>query len=216
MGKLKKAVLLLLVLGMAAMIACSGKETGEQKGVTPEPSVTEAVMPTTEPVKTEAPTAKPTAIAKPTATSVPEKKITEMEGFKGYIHDVGGPTANFRAPSCKKQLKSGTCRDRQCLYPSVCPNAEVDHSDYVELLRKLRALPRVKKVFIRSGIRYDYLISDKDDTFFHELCEHHVSGQLKVAPEHCSATVLDRMGKPHIESYKRFADEFYKITKKHR
>ena len=142
------------------------------------------------------------------------QKLIWDKDFKGYIHDVGGPTANFRAPSCKKQLKSGTCRDRQCLYPSVCPNAEVDHSDYVELLRKLRALPRVKKVFIRSGIRYDYLISDKDDTFFYELCEHHVSGQLKVAPEHISDNVLRYMGKPGVKQYEKFCRKFYEINKK--
>ncbi len=141
-----------------------------------------------------------------------EKLIWE-EDFKGYIHDVGGPTANFRAPACKKQLKSGTCRDRQCLYPSVCPNAEVDHKDYLELLRKLRNLPRVKKVFIRSGIRYDYLISDKDDTFFRELCEHHVSGQLKVAPEHISNNVLKYMGKPGVKQYEKFCQKFYDINK---
>ncbi len=142
------------------------------------------------------------------------QKLIWDKDFKGYIHDVGGPTANFRAPACKKQLKSGTCRDRQCLYPSVCPNAEVDHSDYVELLRKLRALPRVKKVFIRSGIRYDYLISDKDDTFFYELCEHHVSGQLKVAPEHISDNVLRYMGKPGVKQYEKFCRKFYEINKK--
>ena len=141
------------------------------------------------------------------------QKLIWDKDFKGYIHDVGGPTANFRAPACKKQLKSGTCRDRQCLYPSVCPNAEVDHSDYVELLRKLRALPKVKKVFIRSGIRYDYLISDKDDTFFRELCEHHVSGQLKVAPEHISDNVLKYMGKPGVKQYEKFCRKFYDINK---
>lgn len=141
------------------------------------------------------------------------EKLTWDKDFKGYIHDVGGPTANFRAPACKKQLKSGTCRDRQCLYPSVCPNAEVNHKDYTELLRKLRALPRVKKVFIRSGIRYDYLISDKDDTFFRELCLHHVSGQLKVAPEHISDNVLKYMGKPGIKQYEKFCRKFYDINK---
>ena len=141
-----------------------------------------------------------------------EKLIWDKD-FKGYIHDVGGPTANFRAPSCKKQLEKGTCRDRQCLYPYVCPNAEVDHSDYISLLRKLRALPRVKKVFIRSGIRYDYLIHDKDDTFFRELCEHHVSGQLKVAPEHISDNVLKFMGKPGIKQYEKFCNKFYEINR---
>ncbi len=141
-----------------------------------------------------------------------EKLIWE-EDFKGYIHDVGGPTANFRAPACKKQLKAGTCRDKQCLFPSVCPNAEVDHKDYLELLRKLRNLPRVKKVFVRSGIRYDYLIADKDDTFFRELCEHHVSGQLKVAPEHISDNVLRYMGKPGVKQYEKFCKKFYDINK---
>ena len=141
------------------------------------------------------------------------QKLIWDKDFKGYIHDVGGPTANFRAPACKKQLDKGTCRDRQCLYPSVCPNAEVSHKDYVELLRKLRALPKVKKVFIRSGIRYDYLISDKDDTFFRELCEHHVSGQLKVAPEHISENVLRYMGKPGVKQYEKFCKKFYDINR---
>ena len=141
------------------------------------------------------------------------QKLIWDKDFKGYIHDVGGPTANFRAPACQKQLKSGTCRDRQCLYPSVCPNAEVSHKDYSELLRKLRALPKVKKVFIRSGIRYDYLIADKDDTFFRELCEHHVSGQLKVAPEHISDNVLRYMGKPGVRQYEKFCKKFYDINK---
>ena len=140
-------------------------------------------------------------------------KLIWEEDFKGYIHDVGGPTANFRAPACTKQLKAGTCRDRQCLYPSVCPNAEVSHKDYLELLRKLRNLPRVKKVFVRSGIRYDYLIADKDDTFFRELCEHHVSGQLKVAPEHISSNVLKYMGKPGVKQYEKFVSKFYEINK---
>ena len=141
------------------------------------------------------------------------QKLIWDKDFKGYIHDVGGPTANFRAPACDKQLKSGTCRDRQCLYPSVCPNAQVSHKDYVELLRKLRALPKVKKVFIRSGIRYDYLIADKDDTFFRELCQHHVSGQLKVAPEHISDNVLRYMGKPGVKQYEKFCKKFYDINK---
>ncbi len=141
------------------------------------------------------------------------QKLIWDKDFKGYIHDVGGPTANFRAAACQKQLKSGTCRDRQCLYPSVCPNADVSHKDYSELLRKLRALPKVKKVFIRSGIRYDYLIADKDDTFFRELCEHHVSGQLKVAPEHISDNVLRYMGKPGVRQYEKFCKKFYDINK---
>ncbi len=142
------------------------------------------------------------------------KTITEMDDFKGYIHDVGGPTANFRAPSCDAQLKRGLCADRKCLAPSVCPAVKVDHSDYLSLLRKLRALPKVKKVFIRSGIRFDYLIADKDETFFKELVEHHISGQLKVAPEHCSANVLKRMGKPPIEIYNRFKKRYYELNKK--
>ena len=139
--------------------------------------------------------------------------ITEMEGFKGYIHDVGGPTANFRFPACGKQLKLGACKDRQCLWPEPCPNLRVDHKDYLNLLRKLRALPRVKKVFVRSGIRYDYLMEDKDPAFFKELVEHHVSGQLKVAPEHISETVLAAMGKPCGKSYRKFSDAFFKISK---
>ncbi len=142
------------------------------------------------------------------------EQMTWMEDFKGYIHDVGGPTANFRFPSCKKQLKVGTCKDKQCLYPDVCKNAEVDHSDYLELLRKIRAVDRVKKVFVRSGIRYDYLIKDKNDEFFTELCKHHVSGQLKVAPEHISPKVLSYMGKPGLDVYQKFTDKFYEINKK--
>jgi len=116
--------------------------------------------------------------------------------FKGYIHDVGGPTANFRHPSCQKQMTQGVCKNRQCLFPEPCPNLEANHSDYLTLLRELRALPGVKKVFIRSGIRFDYLMADPDDTFFRELVEHHVSGQLKVAPEHISDVVLSKLGKP--------------------
>lgn len=141
------------------------------------------------------------------------KTITEMPDFKGYIHDVGGPTANFRAPSCEKQLKSGLCADKKCLAPTRCPAVQVDHSDYLSLLRKLRKLPKIKKVFIRSGIRFDYLIADKNEDFFYELVEHHVSGQLKVAPEHCSSDVLKRMGKPPVEVYNRFKKRFYEITK---
>lgn len=140
------------------------------------------------------------------------KKITEMPDFKGYIHDVGGPTANFRAPACDGQLKRGACADKKCMAPSLCPAVKVDHSDYLSLLRKLRALPKVKKVFIRSGIRFDYLLADKDETFFKELVTHHVSGQLKVAPEHCSNNVLKRMGKPPIEVYNRFKKRFYELT----
>ena len=140
------------------------------------------------------------------------EKITQMEDFKGYIHDVGGPTANFRAPSCEGQLKRGLCADKKCLAPVRCPAVRVDHSDYLALLRKLRALPKVKKVFIRSGIRFDYLIADSDETFFRELVKHHISGQLKVAPEHCSQAVLKRMGKPPVEVYNRFKRRFYELT----
>lgn len=138
--------------------------------------------------------------------------ITEMPDFKGYIHDVGGPTANFRGTSCDVQLKRGLCPDKKCLAPTMCPAVKVDHSDYLSLLRKLRSLPKVKKVFIRSGIRFDYLIADDDETFFKELVEHHVSGQLKVAPEHCSENVLNRMGKPPVAVYNRFKKRFYELT----
>lgn len=140
------------------------------------------------------------------------KQITEMPDFKGYIHDVGGPTANFRFPSCEKQLKSGLCPDKKCLAPNKCPAVKVDHSDFLSLLRKLRKLPKIKKVFIRSGIRFDYLIADENEEFFKELVQHHVSGQLKVAPEHCSNAVLKRMGKPSIEVYNRFKKRFYELT----
>ena len=142
------------------------------------------------------------------------KKITADPEFKGYIHDVGGPTANFRAPACSKQLAKGVCPNRQCLFPQPCKNLEVDHSDYVALLRKLRELPKVKKVFVRSGIRFDYLIYDKDQTFLRELCEHHVSGQLKVAPEHISNAVLEKLGKPNVEVYNRFVKAYYDMNKK--
>ena len=141
------------------------------------------------------------------------KALTEMPNFKGYIHDVGGPTANFRSLSCDKQIKHGLCKEKKCLAPTPCKLLKVDHSEYLHMLRKLRAVPKVKKVFIRSGIRYDYLMQDTDDSFFKELVQHHVSGQLKVAPEHCSANVLDHMGKPHIEAYKAFQKRFYQITK---
>lgn len=140
------------------------------------------------------------------------KKITEMPNFKGYIHDVGGPTANFRAPSCKAQLKRGVCADKKCLAPSLCPAVEVSHADYLALLRKLRSLPKIKKVFIRSGIRFDYLIADKNEEFFKELVTHHVSGQLKVAPEHSSDNVLRQMGKPSVAVYNRFKKRFYELT----
>ncbi|MDE7444307.1 MAG: YgiQ family radical SAM protein [Lachnospiraceae bacterium] len=140
-----------------------------------------------------------------------EKMIQDPE-FKGYIHDVGGPTANFRHPACQKQLKSGACTNRQCLYPSPCKNLNADHQDYLSLLKKLRALPGVKKVFIRSGIRFDYLLAQEDDAFFKELVEHHVSGQLKVAPEHISDAVLDKMGKPKRSVYERFVKKYYKLN----
>lgn len=142
------------------------------------------------------------------------KLLTKEPDFKGYIHDVGGPTANFRHPSCEKQLTKGVCKNRQCLFPKPCPNLRADHSDYLELLRKLRALPGVKKVFIRSGIRFDYLLADADDTFFRELVEHHVSGQLKVAPEHISDAVLCRMGKPENAVYERFVGKYKKLNEK--
>lgn len=140
--------------------------------------------------------------------------MTQDPDFKGYIHDVGGPTANFRHPSCRKQLTKGVCKNRQCLFPKPCPNLQVDHSDYLSLLRKLRALPGVKKVFIRSGIRFDYLMADPDDTFFKELVEYHVSGQLKVAPEHISDAVLSKLGKPEKAVYERFVKKYYKINER--
>ena len=139
------------------------------------------------------------------------KALVQDKDFKGYIHDVGGPTANFRGGPCNKKK---TCPDRQCLFPSPCKNLKVDHSDYLSLLRKLRRLDGVKKVFIRSGIRYDYMLADKNDDFFNELVEHHVSGQLKVAPEHISDNVLRRMGKPPKEVYSRFSGKFYEINKR--
>lgn len=132
--------------------------------------------------------------------------------FKGYIHDVGGPTANFRHPSCEKQLTRGVCKEKQCLFPRPCRNLKADHQDYIQLLRKLRELPNVKKVFIRSGIRFDYVMADKDDTFFRELCEFHVSGQLKVAPEHVSDAVLQKMGKPENSVYQAFVKKYKKIN----
>lgn len=134
--------------------------------------------------------------------------------FKGYIHDVGGPTANFRQPSCKKQMVSGVCKNKQCLFPKPCKNLIVDHSDYVELLRKLRKIPGVKKVFIRSGIRFDYVMADQNDTFFRELCEYHVSGQLKVAPEHISDQVLLMMGKPQNSVYRSFEKKYEQMNQK--
>lgn len=140
------------------------------------------------------------------------KQMIQSKDFKGYIHDVGGPTANFRHASCKKQLEKGVCTNRQCLFPTPCKNLTVDHKDYLSLLRKLRQLPGVKKVFIRSGIRFDYLLEDKDDRFFRELCQYHVSGQLKVAPEHISDNVLRYMGKPPVEVYDRFKEKYRKIN----
>lgn len=140
------------------------------------------------------------------------KRLTEKPNFKGYIHDVGGPTANFRTASCKKQLKYGVCKDKQCLFPTPCKNLEVSHSDYLELLQKLRKLPKVKKIFIRSGIRFDYLLADKDTSFFKELCRHHISGQLRVAPEHVSDSVLKYMGKPEHKVYEKFTEKFQRIN----
>ena len=140
--------------------------------------------------------------------------LTKDPDFKGYIHDVGGPTANFRHPSCQKQLTKGVCPNRQCLFPTPCKNLTVDHRDYLELLRKLRALPGVKKVFIRSGIRFDYLLCDKDGTFLRELVEHHVSGQLKVAPEHIADPVLNMMGKPSNEVYRRFLAKYQHLNER--
>ena len=140
------------------------------------------------------------------------KDIIEDKDFKGYIHDVGGPTANFRHPSCQKQLKYGVCKNRQCLFPKPCNNLYVDHSDYLSLLRKLRNLPGVKKVFVRSGIRFDYLLLDKDDTFFKELVQYHISGQLKVAPEHICDAVLSKMGKPENAVYEAFIKKYKKLN----
>ena len=141
------------------------------------------------------------------------KKITQLPNFKGYIHDVGGPTANFRYPACEKQLKDGVCSGRKCLAPKPCPNLQVDHTEYQHLIEEVEALPKVKKVFIRSGIRFDYLLLDKDDTFFKKLVRDNVSGQLKVAPEHCSDGVLGCMGKPSFSVYSRFRHRFFEITK---
>lgn len=139
--------------------------------------------------------------------------MTKDKEFKGYIHDVGGPTANFRRPACDKQLEHGVCTNKQCLYPEVCKNMKVDHTDYIALLRKLRKIPGVKKVFIRSGIRFDYMLADKDDSFLRELSKYHISGQLRVAPEHVSDHVLDLMGKPRNKVYKEFCKRFDKVNK---
>ena len=142
------------------------------------------------------------------------KLLTTFEDFKGYIHDIGGPTANFRHKACEKQKKHGVCKNKQCLFPTPCKNLKVDHSEYLDLLRKVRKLPKIKKVFIRSGIRFDYLIADKKDTFFKELCEHHISGQLKVAPEHINDTVLSAMGKPKNEVYEKFEAKYKAINER--
>ncbi len=139
--------------------------------------------------------------------------IAQMPDFKGYIHDVGGPTANFRYPACKKQLKDGVCSSRKCLVPKPCPNLEVDHSEYIELLNSIQAVKGVKKVFIRSGIRFDYMIYDKSDAFFKKLVREHVSGQLKVAPEHCSSNVLKYMGKPDVSVYDRFREKYFELCR---
>ena len=143
------------------------------------------------------------------------EKMVRDKDFKGYIHDVGGPTANFRHPACEKQLTKGACGGRQCLYPTPCKNMNADHSNYVALLRKLRKIPGVKKVFVRSGIRFDYLLADKKDTFFKELVQYHISGQLKVAPEHVSDAVLSRMGKPRNAVYNQFVDKYFSLNKQY-
>ncbi|MCX0361838.1 YgiQ family radical SAM protein [Clostridium perfringens] len=142
------------------------------------------------------------------------EEITKYDDFKGYIHDIGGPTANFRKPACKKQLTLGACKQKRCMSPGICKNMEVDHREYLHLLRRVRKLPGIKKVFIRSGLRYDYIMADKDDTFFKELVEHHVSGQLKVAPEHVSPNVLKYMGKPAGKTYDEFRRKFFRITER--
>ncbi len=141
------------------------------------------------------------------------KKITEMKDFKGYIHDVGGPTANFRYPACDKQLKSGVCAERKCLAPTPCKNLKVDHREYMDMISEIEKLPRVKKVFIRSGIRFDYLMRDENGEFFKKLVRDNVSGQLKVAPEHCSSAVLSCMGKPNFGVYESFRKRFFELTK---
>lgn len=142
------------------------------------------------------------------------EKLTHNPRFKGYIHDVGGPTANFRFPACKQQMEKGLCKGKKCLAPTPCKNLIADHQEYLELLRKLRKIPKIKKVFIRSGIRFDYLLADDNDAFFKELVEHHISGQLKVAPEHCSSAVLDKMGKPHIQTYLTFQKRYREYNQK--
>ena len=150
-----------------------------------------------------------------------ESVIREVEGFtrdpkfKGYVHDIGGPSANFRHPSCRQQLKNGMCRGRSCLAPTPCRNIDPDHSDYLALLRKVRAIPGVKKVFIRSGIRYDYMLCEKNSEFFSDLVKYHISGQLKVAPEHCSSQVLDYMGKPHFDVYEKFKAKYERLNQRY-
>ena len=141
------------------------------------------------------------------------KKITELEDFKGYIHDVGGPTANFRYPACDKQLKDGVCANRKCLAPTPCKNLKVSHDEYIRLIEEIEKLPKIKKVFIRSGIRFDYLLEDKSDAFFKKLVRDNVSGQLKVAPEHCASQVLACMGKPNFEVYENFRRRYFELTK---
>lgn len=141
------------------------------------------------------------------------KLLTTLPDFKGYIYDIGGPTANFRNPACDKQIKDGVCPNRRCLVPKPCPNLKADHTEYIELLKQVENLPKVKKVFIRSGVRFDYVMADKDDSFMRKLIKDHVSGQLKVAPEHCCPNVLSHMGKPDISVYDKFREKFFKITK---
>jgi len=140
------------------------------------------------------------------------KLISSMPDFKGYIHDIGGPTANFRAPACKKQLESGVCQNKRCLVPTPCKNMDADHSEYIQLLSEVEKIPAVKKVFIRSGIRFDYMLADPDDSFFRKLVRDHVSGQLKVAPEHCTSHVLSCMGKPDIAVYDKFREKFFRLS----
>lgn len=142
------------------------------------------------------------------------KQITQMPGFKGYIHDVGGPTANFRFPSCKQQEEHGLCKNKRCLFPKACKNLEADHADYLNLLRELRQIEGIKKVFVRSGLRYDYMMADRNDAFFRELVEHHISGQLKVAPEHMSDNALYYMGKPSFSVYEQFRERYARINQK--
>ncbi|WP_160687392.1 YgiQ family radical SAM protein [Clostridium sp. C2-6-12] len=142
------------------------------------------------------------------------KLLTTLPNFKGYIHDIGGPTANFRHRACKKQIEHGTCKNKQCMFPAPCKNLIIDHTEYLSLLKNVRKLPGIKKVFVRSGIRYDYLIHDKNDSFFKELCEHHISGQLKVAPEHVVPKVLNQMGKPTRDVYDKFVNKYFQINEK--